>query len=50
MSSEKYEVAKDELDSLLERIESDLSKTETASGEAKKRMVQVMDVNRDKIR
>lgn len=41
MSSEKYELAQDELDTLLEKIESDLVKTESSNGEAKKRMVQV---------
>ena len=41
MSSEKYELAQDELDSLVEKIECDLKKTEMSSGEAKKRMVQV---------
>ena len=42
MSSEKYELAQDELDSLVEKIESDLKKTEMSGGEAKKRMVQVV--------
>lgn len=45
MSSEKYELAQDELDSLLEKIECDLRKTEMSSGEAKKRMVQVCSGN-----
>ena len=42
MSSEKYELAQDELDSLMENISSDLRKTEISSGEAKKRLVQVI--------
>ena len=44
MSSEKYELAQDELDSLMEKIAADLRKTESSSGEAKKRMVQVRDL------
>ena len=43
MSSEKYELAQDELDSLMEKIAADVKKTELSSGEAKKRMVQVSD-------
>ena len=43
MSSEKYELAQDELDSLMEKIGADVRKTEISSGEAKKRMVQVRD-------
>ena len=44
MSSEKYELAQDELDSLMEKIGADVRKTEMSSGEAKKRMVQVRDL------
>ena len=43
MSSEKYELAQDELDSLMEKIGADVRKTEMSSGEAKKRMVQVRE-------
>ena len=44
MSSEKYELAQDELDSLMEKIGADVRKTGMSSGEAKKRMVQVRDL------
>ena len=44
MSSEKDELAQDELDSLMEKIAADLRKTELSSGKAKKRMVQVRDL------
>jgi len=41
MSSEKYELAQDELDSILERLESNISAILTSQGEARKRIVQV---------
>ena len=43
MSSEKYELAQDELDSSVEKIGSQIKHMETAQGEAKKRMIQVYD-------
>jgi len=41
MSSEKYEIAKDEVDSIIEKLTADIKKTEVSQGEAKKRLVQV---------
>ena len=43
MSSEKYEIAKDEVDSIIEKLIADIKKTEVSQGEAKKRLVQVND-------
>ena len=40
-SSEKYELAQDEIDSVLEKLRTSIKKTEAADGEAKKRSVQV---------
>ena len=40
-SSEKYELAQDEIDSVLEKLRISIKKTEAADGEAKKRSVQV---------
>ena len=42
MSSEKYEIAKDEVDSIIEKLTADIKKTEVSQGEAKKRLVQVL--------
>ena len=42
MSSEKYEIAKDEVDSIIEKLIADIKKTEVSQGEAKKRLVQVL--------
>jgi len=41
MSSEKYELAQDELESVLERLENSVAGIETSHGEARKRIVQV---------
>ena len=41
-SSEKYELAQDEIDSVIEKLKISIKKTEAADGEAKKRSVQVM--------
>jgi len=41
MSSEKYELAQDEVDNIIEKLKSNIKKTEAAQGEAKKRIVQV---------
>jgi len=41
MSSEKYELAQDELDTIIERLSGNIKKVEVGHGEAKKRMVQV---------
>ena len=40
-SSEKYETLQDEVDSLLQRIQEDIRKTEAAGGEEKKKLAQV---------
>ena len=45
MSSEKYELAQDELDSNIEKIGSQIKQVEIGQGEAKKRMIQVTKVN-----
>ena len=42
MSSEKYELAQDEVDNIIEKLKSNIKKTEAAQGEAKKRIVQVI--------
>jgi len=41
MSSEKYELAQDELDTIIERLRGNVQQVEVGHGEAKKRMVQV---------
>ena len=41
MSSEKYELAQDELDSIIEKLGANIKQVEVGHGEAKKRMVQV---------
>ena len=41
MSSEKYELAQDELDTIIERLRGNIKQVEVGHGEAKKRMVQV---------
>merc|ERR1719508_266988 len=41
MSSEKYELAQDELDSNIEKIGTQIKQVEIGQGEAKKRMIQV---------
>lgn len=41
MSSEKYELAQDELDTIIERLRGNIKQVEIGHGEAKKRMVQV---------
>jgi hypothetical protein len=41
MSSEKYELAQDELDSIMEKLGGNIKQVEVGQGEAKKRMVQV---------
>ena len=40
-SSEKYEVAQDEVEALVAKLSSTIRDTEAAQGEAKKRLVQV---------
>ena len=40
-SSEKYELAQDEIDSVIEKLKISIKKTEAADGEAKKRLIQV---------
>ena len=40
-SSEKYEVAQDEVEALVAKLTSTIRDTEAAQGEAKKRLVQV---------
>ena len=42
MSSEKYELASDELSALLESLEADLGGLERAQGEQRKRILQVI--------
>ena len=41
MSSEKYELAQDEVDNIIEKLRANIKKTEATQGEAKKRIVQV---------
>ena len=40
-SSEKYELAQDEVDAVLVQLKTNIKKVEAADGEAKKRLVQV---------
>ena len=42
-SSEKYETLQDEVDSLLQRIQEAIRKTEAAAGEEKKKLAQVCE-------
>ena len=41
MSSEKFELAQDELESLLERLQGEVASLTSAQGEARKRAIQV---------
>ena len=41
MSSEKFELAQDELESLLERLQGEVGSLASAQGEARKRAIQV---------
>ena len=41
MSSEKYELAQDELDSIIVKLGNNIKQVEAGQGEAKKRLVQV---------
>ena len=42
MSSEKFELAQDELESLLERLQGEVASLASAQGEARKRAIQVL--------
>ena len=41
MSSEKFELAKDEVEAIVEKLKINIRKVESSYGEAKKRQVQV---------
>ena len=41
MSSEKFEIAQDELDTALEQLQASLAQLQSSQGEARKRLVQV---------
>ena len=47
-SSEKYELAQDEVDAVLVQLKTNIKKVEAADGEAKKRLVQVDNIRDEK--
>ena len=47
-SSEKYELAQDEVDAVLIQLKTNIKKVEAADGEAKKRLVQVDNIRDEK--